>query len=261
MTIALLDKPTYPFSIIMSMLRGALIKAPITDVGEWQARPGGPQARTAEVEDASFAMALPFQLEAWAEITKPNLPWADEHFAERVGGVPLNPPPSHIHWPFATAGNTAHQSDEKFSHTYPERLWPRFTEHGIAPERRGIRFQYGDLRDALQVLRARRQTRQVFIPIWFPEDLAAAREGQRVPCTLGYHVMVRKDRMKIVYYMRSCDFIRHFNDDVYMAGRLAHWLCEQTSPELRTSRLVMHISSLHVFEADLPRLRRDAERT
>jgi thymidylate synthase len=78
----------------------------------------------------------------------------------------------------------------------------------------------------IDLLRDRPTTRQAFIPIWFPED-TGAHHGERVPCTLGYHLMARDGRLKIVYYMRSCDFLRHFRDDVYMAGRLCQWVCER----------------------------------
>jgi hypothetical protein len=63
-------------------------------------------------------------LEQWRVECQPNLPWADDHFAERVSGFPLNPPPSWAWWPWA--GSAAKfRSSEKFNHTYPERYWPK----------------------------------------------------------------------------------------------------------------------------------------
>lgn len=252
------------FSSVISAARRLLLGAPIVDVGEWQSIRGDiAQARTAEVQDFSFEYFLPGSVHELQEDVRPNLPWAEDHFAERVGGEPLNPPPSEAYWPFRQReGNVDHKRDEKFSHTYPERLWPKRVEgiqrHVGLGLNQGLRYQLGDLDDVVALLNDSRHTRQAFIPIWFPEDTGAA-ANQRVPCTIGYHILIRDNRLKIVYYMRSCDYIRHFRDDVYMAARLAQWVSLRLHYAPAVDRLVMHISSLHVFEVDLPRLR-SAER-
>src|SRR6266550_2429059 len=56
---------------------------------------------------------------------QPNMPWAEDQFQERVSGEPLNPPPSEAWWPYAQQGNAAHKEGEVFSHSYPERYWPK----------------------------------------------------------------------------------------------------------------------------------------
>jgi hypothetical protein len=251
---------TNDFPVIANRLRDRLIEAPIVDVGEWQSQLGGAESETVELEDVTFHFDLPATALDLARLTQPNLPWADEHFAERVSGIAWNPPPSAAHWPFKREGHAEHLSLGLFSHTYPERLWPNQVNDVRAPStfdgerHRGLRYGYGDLDDVVQLLINRPYTRQAYIPLWFPED-TGAHHGQRVPCTLGYHLMLRNDQLKIVYYMRSCDYLRHFRDDVYLAGRLCQWVCEQlnlggfrhTTPGV----LVMHISSLHVFKADV----------
>lgn len=233
----------------------ALHSSHVVDVGEWQAIQGDiPQAKTIEVQDVSFAYAIPGNdLGQLQKEMEPNLPWAEDHFMERVSGIPHNPPPSSAWWPFATANNEAFKSDEQFSHTYPERIWPKWAgQHVQAAE--GIRYQWGDLDDVVKLLRERPGTRQAYLPIWFPEDTGAV-EGQRVPCTLGYHLLVRDGRLKVVYYIRSCDFYRHFRDDAYMAARLGQWVAEQIG--VKADKLVMHISSLHVFEVERDKLNTD----
>lgn len=243
-----------PFPKLVHRIRALLIDAPVVDTGEWQAIVNSdiPQSRTLELEDVSFKFNIPNTIEELRESVKPNLPWADLHFAERISGIPYNPPPSHVHWPFAVNGNDAHRSDEKFSHTYPERMWPKYKGQGDELEHRmGIRFPYGDLSDVVRLLQNRPMTRQAYLPIWFPEDTGAV-QGQRVPCTIGYHFMIRDDQLKCVYYIRSCDFIRHFRDDVYLASRLTQGIAAVL--RVTPGQLVMHISSLHVFEADRRRL-------
>jgi len=237
------------FSAVHEWLTLELSRAPVVNVGEWQAQRDVPQELTIEVEDVSFEVPIPANdVGLLQTVVLPNLPWAEEHFHERVGGSPLNPPPSHVRWPFAQAGNSQHRDGETFSHTYPERFWPR----SLMPD--GIRFSTGDLSDIIQLLAERTGSRQAYLPVWFPEDLRAANQGARVPCTLGYHFLIRNGHLKIVYYIRSCDFFRHFNDDVYMAARLAQWVASQLN-DVTPSRLVMHISSLHVFEQERPLLR------
>jgi Thymidylate synthase len=225
-----------------------LADAPDVNVGEWQAMrdPELPMLKTIEVEDVSFQYAIPETVEELQASIRPNLPWAEEHFSERVSGIPYNPPPSHIRWPFAQRGNTEHtDAQQKFSHTYPERMWPpRYLS--------GIRYPYGNLNDLVNLLKERPNTRQAYLPIWFPEDLKMANDSQRVPCTLGYHFLIRGDRMKITYYIRSCDFYRHFRDDVYMAARLCQWVADKVGVKPRS--LIMHISSLHIFAAERSRV-------
>jgi hypothetical protein len=143
------------------------------------------------------------------------------------------------------------EGEPRFSHSYPERLWP--------PRGYGIRFPHGNLQDAVELLDQHPTTRQCVVPIWHAEDLAAAnRFSERVPCTLLYHFMCREGKMHMTYPIRSCDFLRHFRDDVYMGARLCQWMCEQVSFDVVPGTLTFHAMSLHVFEGDLPMLRRMA---
>jgi hypothetical protein len=243
------------FNQVVDFLTIALADAPDIDVGEWQAiRDDRPQTRTIETQDLSFSVPINRYRDDWAQAVNPNLPWAEDHFQERVSGAPLNPPPSHSWWPYAQKDNSEHQTDAQFSHTYPERIWPKFAlSLGI---RTGIRFEYGDLEDLVDLLGNRPGTRQGYLPIWFPEDGTAALLGERVPCTLGYHFLIRSGKLKVVYYIRSCDFYRHFRDDVYMAGRLAQWIANRV--EVEPGNLIMHMSSLHIFSVERAKIKAEA---
>lgn len=261
------------FSHIIRAATFAIANADVVNVGEWQAQVNreDPKSETVECEDFSFEWNPPWGQDIAAAV-QPNLPWAEEHFQERVSGIPHNPPPSHVNWPFAQKGNEEHQGDGRFSHTYPERMWAAWAaipNYGNLPgdphkleihpgkfPRVGVRYRYGDLNDVVTLLQARPGTRQAYLPIWFPEDTGAV-EGQRVPCTLGYHFMVRNGRMKCVYYIRSCDFYRHFRDDVYMAVRLQQWLAQRVG--VSPGKFVMHISSLHIFAVEQERIKREAQ--
>lgn len=204
----------------------------------------------------SFRAEIPPTTEGLIKESSPNLPWADEHLEERVGGFPLNPPPSHVNWPFAQRGNEKFGGNTKFSHTYPERIWPKFASDEPNSKMTGIRYEYGDLGDVIDLLQREPYTRQAFLPIWFPEDTGSV-HGERVPCTIGYHFIRRGDYLHVVYYIRSCDYIRHFKDDIYLACRKVQWIIEKLKEKdyanwenVIPGYLSMHITSLHCFNRE-----------
>ncbi len=227
-------------------------------------------------------------LDRWRQEIKPNVPWADDHFLERVGGVPLNPPPSWAWWPWAGSAAKHRDAAAKFNHTYPERYWPKTAgkeipsayntdgshKHGgqmfaesvqFQTPHSGIRGEYGDLGDVVDLLESQPHTRQAYLPIFFPEDTGVG-DGGRKPCTLGYQFIVRAGRLHCFYPMRSCDLIRHFADDVYLTVRLMIWMLEQLRgrnesfwSRIEPGTLTMHMTSLHIFENDRLTLQREFE--
>jgi len=209
-----------------------------------------------EIMNHSFQMVIPKSMEELVDEVKPNLPWANEHFLERVGGLPLNPPPSHVNWPFAQKNNEQFGGNDRFSHTYPERIWPKYASEVPNSSMEGIRFSYGDFGDVLDLLEKEPFTRQAFLPIWFPEDTGVT-HGERVPCTIGYHFMRRGNFFHISYFIRSCDYIRHFRDDIYLAIRKLMWILDELKkrdPErwgdVVPGYFAMHIVSLHCFNRE-----------
>jgi len=125
-----------------------------------------------------------------------------------------------------------------------ERIWPDKLD--------GIRYKYGNLNDVVDLLKREPYTRQAFLPIWHPEDTGAI-HGERVPCTLGYHFIRRENYFHVFYYIRSCDYIRHFRDDIYLCVRKLYWILEQLKnnknwKEVLPGTYNMFITSLHVFK-------------
>lgn len=254
------------------LLQELLWTSSTVDVGEWHAQDisGKPDLVSEELQFVNFRFWVPGDVETLQVLIQPNLPWAEDHFQERVGGIPLNPSPSEAWWPFAVAGNAKHKEGEIFSHTYPERMWPCFANIGGDVQgslqgrqsdrvpRVGIRYAYGDLDDLVDLMIRSPLTRQAYLPIWFPEDTGAV-DGQRVPCSLGYHFMARAegDKLKLHchYTMRSCDFVRHFADDMYMASRLLQFIVgklQGAGHDLLMGHMHVSISSLHYFAGDQP---------
>jgi len=234
-------------------------------------------------------------LQVLREEIQPNLPWADRHFEERVAGLPANPGYEYQNWPWwrgqtgvtnvltgrkvdVVSKEHAHPAsiipeyEFKFSHTYMERFWPKEAGHLDQPHKtdrvigyrnhRGIRYDYGDLDDVVQLLFEEPATRQATFPIFFPEDTGCLHRG-RIPCTLHYHFMLRDRKLHMWYPIRSCDLVRHFRDDLYMACRLNLWVIQQLiDKELRSERSqiwvdaypgTLHFTaySFHVHKGDM----------
>jgi hypothetical protein len=245
------------------LIYNALRESPVVETGEWHAQQViGPAFATHELQDVTLSLPVNWSIADLQRMTQCNLPWAEDHFQERVSKIPFNPPPSHVEWPF---GNTdIHLEGEKFSHTYPERFWPShagYRPDEIALGRMGIRFEYGDLNDLVRVLVNNPLTRQAYLPVWFPEDLSAAIGNHRVPCSLGYHFMIRNNCVTVRYYMRSCEYLRHLADDMYLAGRLLQWVTNEVNELGRHTilftplRVIAHITSLHLMVADVEKAR------
>lgn len=260
MLVDIIKKPIY-----MSDLRKQIIWLyqnpvfPVVEdvaIGEWQARETQQSMRV--IRDMEFMLNvpafhdLPYRLYSWQQLCDPNLPWAEDHFQERVSGKPLNPAPSYEWWPFYKQGESWEITKQhQFSHTYPERM--------NVPHLRGVRYDYGNLEDVLELLYNNPLTRQAYLPIWFPEDTGAV-HGERVPCSIGYLFTCQEDPdnvgkywMDIHYQLRSCDFRRHFHNDMYMAGRLLQWVCEELSKErynMVPRHLNVSIANLHIFKGE-----------
>lgn len=200
--------------------------------GRWQGvdTVGKPDLVTRELMNLMIEVPMNERLDLIADQIQPNLPWADEHFAERVSGEPTNPGEAYKDWPW-WRGQDASALDVsgQFTHTYQERFWPKKANMGNRPHAHnrvpiwGIRYQWGDLNDVVNLLAREPLTRQATFPIFFPEDTGAVHRG-RIPCTLHYHFMRRNGMLNMWYPIRSCDAVRHFRDDIYLAVRLADWV-------------------------------------
>lgn len=208
-----------------------------------------------ELSNVVLEFPVPDSLQQWQDTCQPDLPWAEEHFLERVSGKGMNPTPSYVRWPWHSREQAEKFIREggRFDHTYPERYWPRSQPHRPIDE---VYYDYqgdfGDLQDVVKLLRRDTWTRQAFLPVWFPEDTGAV-NGQRVPCTLGYHFLRNGPQLDCNYFIRSCDLTRHYKNDIYLTGRLLQYMVEQVQKKDGTpwsGTLTIFISNLHLFTSD-----------
>lgn len=215
----------------------------------------------------------------WAEDIKPNLPWANNHFLERVCGAPINPGVEWANWPWGDSAAKFIEEGGMFNHNYMERYWPAHAGHVCEPTQlasdwvledkdlgmanQGIRGRWGDLNDLVNLLVQDPFTRQAWLPIFFPEDTGNANPGRK-PCTLGYQFIRRGDELHVYYPLRSCDFIRHWQDDVYLTIRLLLWVlrqCRDRDPgrwsTVTPGNMTMQMTSLHIFENDYRKMEQE----
>lgn len=216
-------------------------------------------------------------LDHWRQDVQPNLPWADDHFEERVCGYPINPGIEWRNWPWGKSADSF-RDGEQFNHNYMERYWPKLARAsmtatytaegwkamngGVSYVNRGIRNEYGDLNDLVNSLAHNPLSRQEWFPIFHPEDVGEV-TGGRKPCSLGYQFWVRDSRLHCYYPLRSCDFFRHMPDDIYLTIRLLLWVLEKCRgidgawDHVKPGTLTMHCTSLHVFANDMVTMRKE----
>lgn len=195
---------------------------------------------------------------------RPNFPWVDNHFEERIRQKGVNPGLTYKEWPWYNKSKESLDELGMFNHNYMERYWPNhaknnptevFDEHRVVVKKAGLRGDYGDLNDVISLLVKNPTSRQAYLPVWFPEDTGDANPGRK-PCTLGYRFIIRNNMLDITYDIRSCDFFRHFVDDIYLTIKLAQYVLHEfnnahrKSPPLEPGKFIMNITSLHMFLAD-----------
>ena len=225
---------------------------------------------TYELLNVTMMYQMPQTVKGAQKHIDPDLPWSEKHFQERVGRKPINPGVEHANWPYHANGADLHVKGGKYDHNYMERIWPKGLSRKVelrngldetlsSGEFRfsGYRFPVGDLDDVVTQLASDLGTRQAYLPIWFPEDTGAT-AGQRVPCSLGYHFIIRDGLLHVQYNLRSCEIYRHFTNDIYMAVRLGQWVAEQLAlthnVDVSLGQLTTHVVSLHGFVGDTAKI-------
>lgn len=161
----------------------------------------------------------------------PVQPWATAEWADRVWGIedkPANPGSSWKYRPEIWAPLL--ESNGKFSYTYSERLY------------------VANVPKVIEALKENPASRQCYIPIWNPHD-AGALGHRRVPCSLGYHVMIRNGKLLMTYTMRSSDFHTHWDNDVWLALKLQEYIADFLN--IPTGDFTHILNSLHTYKANL----------
>lgn len=80
-------------------------------------------------------------------------------------------------------------------------------------------------------------------------DLHNRGGGGRLPCSMYYQIMVREEKVDLIYTMRSCDFLIHFPVDISLALLLQDWFADSLG--LATGTFTYFTGSLHAYQKDM----------
>lgn len=158
----------------------------------------------------------------------PIQPWAEWEWSDRLRGIygeATNPGSA---WTKRkNLWDPLREGDGKFSYTYSERL-----KRACVPI-------------MLNELRKHPQSRQVYISIWDPYIDGPRLGYRRVPCSLGYQLMLRDGAIHLSYHMRSSDFATHFDNDLWLALMLQRWFATELDQPIGSFTHVL--GSLHTY--------------
>jgi thymidylate synthase len=162
----------------------------------------------------------------------PSQPWAGLEWRDRLEGILGSPSnPGHAWQERREIWEPLREADGGFSYTYSERFFMARTRHVI------------------EELKAHPTTRQAYISIWNPQIDTPRLGKRRVPCSLGYQVMIRDDMVHLTYHMRSSDFATHFDNDVWLALSFQEWVAANTTQA--TGSFTHVLGSLHVYAKEV----------
>lgn len=203
---------------------------------------GNPDYETKELQNYSYCL-----LNAKSQdIPGVTQPWADAEFEERVtdpwerdweGKRILFQAPNFINpgeaWKLREEVWSEYMHDGKLAYTYNELLWNN-----------------DQLTKIMNRLKEDPDSRQLWISLWNPDKDPDFLGGvSRVPCSLGYGLQVRDGKLNLHYVMRSCDFVTHFRNDVYLAIKFLEWVAEKTGYPVGDFTHTMF--SCHVYNKDI----------
>lgn len=180
---------------------------------------------TLELQNYNYTVLEPFFKDL-----NPTRPWVDAEWKERLEGI---------------EGRSLNPGE---AYKLREEIWSEFLHNGRFAYTYSERLQF-QVMDIIERLKKDPESRQLYIGMW-SNDFDTNRLGSmRVPCSLGWHFMVRRGKLHMTYFMRSCDLITHFHNDVYLSLKLQDYVAIQTGIPL--GNFTHFISSLHVFQKDV----------
>ncbi len=187
-----------------------------------------PAYETIEIQDYTYMLTQWTDLKDFFEKLALSWSYVEAEFKDRISVDPQNPGSSYARR-IGVWGEFLNEAGF-FDYTYSERL-------------------YWQIPAVINVLRADPDSRQAVMQIYDYHRDSPFRGGvKRVPCSMFYQALIRRDQLDFSYSMRSCDFYTHFPYDMALAIRLLEYLA--TALNVRPGYLKHHIVSLHAFKKD-----------
>ena len=200
---------------------------------------------TKELMAEQYCLTSLNNVEALFAFDKASKPWAEAELHERVTKGIANPGFAYkirkdLWEQFLT-------EEGKFDYTYNERI---FHKSSIATQPNFDRV--------IMELVNNPDTRQAILPMYSLHDVQYIGGKKRVPCSMYYNFLIREDAngekvLNISYHQRSCDYVTHFGNDVYLAFSLMQEVAKIIM--VKPGKLIHTIDSLHSYKKDWDKLK------
>lgn len=137
-------------------------------------------------------------------------------------------------------------------------VWLQFLEYGGSAGKGGLgRFSYTysermggkNLQAIISRIKEDPTSRQLYLSVWDRSSDIQRLGHRRVPCSLGYHFMIRDGQLHLTYSMRSCDFATHYPNDIALATMMQRYVADETGYEVGS--FTHFINSFHVYQRDV----------
>lgn len=221
---------------------------------------GNPDFFTQELTNYCYTVLNPVDSLDQLDTTQP---WCRLEAQERFCGNRLNPGTAYLSreevWKeFLVNG--------RFDYSYPQRFNPLVNENGyedlvsnnndMLDENLQVSVAEIDaIQEIAEELAVNPDSRQCYIPIFAPDDLVNLGGRKRIPCTLGYTLQIREGQLNITYNMRSSDFATHFQNDIWLAVKLALEVRDRIEAingiKYPIGEFTHFTNSLHIYAKDI----------
>lgn len=197
---------------------------------------GDDDYETKEIINYSYCLTNLAKKEYLFLADKNSFYWANAEFSERVGAPGIR---------FKNPGN---------AWKLREKIWKEFlNDKGEFDYTYNQRMSISLIK-IIEELSNNPDSRQAIISIWNANfDIDGLGGNYRVPCSMYYQVLIRDNRVNLIYNQRSADVVTHFGNDVYLAWRLMDYIASALC--INIGYLYHNIGSLHTYKKDWPTLK------
>jgi len=199
--------------------------------------------RTLELSPCAFQIRDGSTRNQWIKELGLSLEWCQDDFIERISGRtgvgPVNPGEA---WKLRRDTWSEFMHDGKFSYTYSERL--------ATHAHRDSSVFHPILQAVVERLITDPGTRHGIIPIFSAEKDGPNLDGKhRIPCSMFYQFLIRRNELHAIYTMRSTDFVTHFPYDIWHALELQDFIAWKVGK--KNGPLTFFSGSLHIYAKDV----------
>jgi len=168
-------------------------------------------------------------------------------FQERVSGVPLNPGNSYK----SREGLWSEFMHEgKFAYTYSERMAGQVA-HVLNQLHKNSKSRQGIITIHSNICPGPYNSQCGVNDVLSSVDMRNCGGVSRIPCSMYYQVMIRENKLDLIYTMRSCDLLTHFPIDISLALCLLDYYADKLG--LGYGTFTYFTGSLHAYNKDMVR--------